>query len=64
MSNVPFYKSKKFWTLVITIVIALLAYLAVGCTAQYVQRTHGVHIDTIDRQICSHTKNHSDELHW
>lgn len=60
----PFYKRKAFWTLIVTIVTALSAYFAVGCTAQYVTRTKGVHIDTIDRQICTHTKSHGNELHW
>ena len=64
MSNTPFYKSKKFWTLVVAIVTALSAYFAVGCTSQYVMRTHGVHIDTVDRQICAHTKNHENATHW
>lgn len=64
MSQTPFWKSKKFWTLVVAIVTALSAYFAVGCTAQYVTRTHGVHIDTVDRQICTHTKTHGNEKHW
>ena len=64
MENTPFYKSKKFWTLIIAIITAFSAYFAVGCSAQYVTRTRGVHIDTIERQICTHSKNHSNELHW
>lgn len=64
MSQTPFYKSKKFWTLVVAIVTALSAYFAVSCTAQYVTRTHGVHIDTVDRQICTHTKDHENATHW
>ena len=64
MSNIPFYKSKKFWTLVAAIVTALSAYFVVGCTAQYVTRTKGVHVDTIERQFCTHSKNHPNVLHW
>lgn len=64
MEKIPFYKSKKFWTLIIAIITALSAYFAVGCSAQLVTRVHGVHIDTVDRQVCTHTKNHQNELHW
>lgn len=56
-------KSKKFWTLVIAIVTALSAFFLSACSAQYISRTKGVHIDTVERTICTHSKNHANDLH-
>lgn len=39
--------SKKFWTLVTSIVAALAAYFAVSCSAQARMQRSGVHIDTV-----------------
>ena len=64
MSQTPFYKSKKFWTFIAAIVAAFSAFFAVGCSAQYASRIHGVHIDTVDLQICTHSKTHGYEKHW
>lgn len=40
-------KSKKFWTLVSSIVAALAAFFAVSCSAQAKVFRNGVHIDTV-----------------
>lgn len=40
-------RSKKFWTLVSTIVAALAAYFLTACTYQAKVHRNGVHIDTV-----------------
>lgn len=40
-------KSKKFWTLVSSIVAALAAFFLVSCSAQAKVKRSGVHIDTV-----------------
>lgn len=40
-------RSKKFWTLVASIVAALAAFFAVSCSAQAKVYRYGIHIDTV-----------------
>lgn len=40
-------QSKKFWTLVASIVAALAAFFAVSCSAQAKVHRNGIHIDTV-----------------
>ena len=53
-------QSKKFWTLVIAIVTAFSVFFLSACSAQLISHTRGVHIDTIDRKICTHSNNHQN----
>lgn len=39
--------SKKFWTLIASVVAALAAYFSVSCSAQAKVARSGVHIDTV-----------------
>lgn len=39
--------SKKFWTLIASIVAALAAFFAVGCAAQAKVHREGIHVDTV-----------------
>lgn len=50
-------QSKKFWTLVTTIVAALAAYFCVGCMASARVQKHGVHIDTVRTDYNVRSKN-------
>ena len=40
-------KSKKFWTLIASIVAAFAAFFTVGCSVQAKVHRDGVHIDTV-----------------
>lgn len=50
-------KSKKFWTLVSSIVAALAAYFAVACSTSYRTISHGLHLDTVKTELKIRTKN-------
>lgn len=49
-------KSKKFWTLVSSIVAALAAYFMVACSTSYHTISHGVHLDTVKTELKFRTK--------
>lgn len=40
-------QSKKFWTLITSLVAALAAFFVVGCSAQAKVYRNGIHIDTV-----------------
>ena len=40
-------QSKRFWTLIASIVAALAAFFAVSCSAQAKVYRNGIHIDTV-----------------
>lgn len=56
MENVPFYRKKSFWTLVISIVTALSVYFAASCTRKMVVSRSGIHCDTVRVTVDSHIK--------
>ncbi|WGL31025.1 hypothetical protein [Dipodfec virus UOA04_Rod_660] len=43
----PFYKTKRFWTLVSSIVAALTAFFLTSCSVQARVSRSGIHIDTV-----------------
>lgn len=56
MENVPFYRKKSFWTLLISILTALSVYFAASCTRKVSYRSSGIHCDTVEVDVRSHLK--------
>lgn len=56
MENVPFYRKKSFWTLLISILTALSVYFAASCTRKFVYRASGIHCDTVEVDVRSNLK--------
>lgn len=56
MENVPFYRKKSFWTLLISILTALSVYFAASCTRKVLYRSSGVHCDTVEVNLRSNLK--------
>lgn len=53
MENVPFYRKKSFWTLLISILTALSVYFASSCSRKVFFRSSGVHCDTVEVNVRS-----------
>lgn len=53
MENVPFYRKKSFWTLLISILTALSVYFAASCARKVVYRSSGIHCDTVEVDVRS-----------
>lgn len=51
--------SKKFWTLIASIVSALAAYFAVSCSAQARVTRSGVHVDTVRLDYIVRSNNYT-----
>lgn len=56
MENVPFYRKKSFWTMLISFLTALSVYFAASCTRKVVYRSSGIHCDTVNVDIRSNLK--------
>lgn len=56
MENVPFYRKKSFWTLLISIITALSVYFAASCSRKVVYSSSGVHCDTVEVVVRSNLK--------
>lgn len=56
MENVPFYRKKNFWTLLISILTALSVYFAASCNRKVVYRSSGIHCDTVQFDLRSNLK--------
>lgn len=56
MENVPFYRKKSFWTLLISILTALSVYFAASCARKVVYHTSGIHCDTVELEVQSNLK--------
>ena len=56
MENVPFYRKKSFWTLLISIITALSVYFAASCTRKVLYRSSGIHCDTVQVDVRSNLK--------
>lgn len=56
MENVPFYRKKSFWTLLISILTALSVFFAASCVRKVVFRSSGVHCDTVKVDVRSNLK--------
>ena len=56
MENVPFYRKKSFWTLLISILTALSVYFAASCSRKVLFRSSGVHCDTVEVEVRSNLK--------
>lgn len=54
MENVPFYRKKSFWTLLISILTALSVYFAASCNRKVFFRSSGIHCDTVEVDVRSH----------
>lgn len=56
MENVFFYRKKSFWTLVISIAMALSVCFVLSCTRKMVVSSSGIHCDTVKVTIDSRIK--------
>ena len=56
MENVPFYRKKSFWTLLISILTALSVYFAASCSRKVFYRSSGIHCDTVEVDVRSNLK--------
>lgn len=56
MENVPFYRKKSFWTMLVSFLTALSVYFASSCTRKVVLRSSGVHCDTVEVNVRSNLK--------
>lgn len=56
MEKVPFYRTKAFWTMLISILTALSVYFAASCSRKVVYRSAGVHCDTVEVDVRSNLK--------
>lgn len=56
MDKVPFYRTKSFWTLVISIITALSVYFGVSCSRKVVYHSSGIHCDTVELNVRSNLK--------
>lgn len=56
MENVPFYRKKSFWTMLISFLTALSVYFAASCARKVVFRSSGVHCDTVEVDVRSNLK--------
>lgn len=50
-------RSKKFWTMVASIVAALAAFFATSCTSMLELRREGLHHDTVEYRLMTRSKN-------
>lgn len=53
-------KSKKFWTLVASIVAALTAFFATSCSASAKVQRYGIHIDTVRVDYIVRSRNFTE----
>lgn len=56
MEKVPFYRTKAFWTMLISILTALSVYFAASCSRKLVYRSSGLHCDTVVVDVRSNLK--------
>lgn len=56
MEKVPFYRTKAFWTMLISILTALSVYFAASCSRKLVYSSSGVHCDTVEVEVRSNLK--------
>lgn len=56
MENVPFYRKKSFWTMLISFLTALSVYFAASCNRKVVFHSSGVHCDTVEVDVRSNLK--------